>query len=239
MELGGKRVSIDIKVFDSPLDYNLLLGSSWFYAMTTVSSSIFRLIQFPHHGKIVTINQLDFCTPNLCGQHTNIVPFVEGSNISYESVGVGLLKYSSLMGTFPLSTLNPPPKVSTVNTISTLSQKYLGSYDPRVVPSLITSSLPVSQDPIPLTSSSPGEHLTTSNHKIWRTKRKGGGRRKRNLNKKDPTSRHHVGHHPPSASGHHLGHHPPSNSINHVGGKVPTSSHHDGKKLANGYHAET
>ena len=37
------------------------------------------------------------------------------------------------------------------------------------------SSLHVSQDPIHLPSSSPGEHLMTSDHKIQRTKRKGAG----------------------------------------------------------------
>jgi hypothetical protein len=41
MELGGKIVFIDIKVIDASLDYNLVLGHSWFYAMTAVASSIF------------------------------------------------------------------------------------------------------------------------------------------------------------------------------------------------------
>ena len=41
VELGGKIVSIDIEVVDAPLNYNLLLGRSWLYAMTVVESSIF------------------------------------------------------------------------------------------------------------------------------------------------------------------------------------------------------
>jgi hypothetical protein len=32
--LKGKTISVDIEVVDAPLDYNLLLGHSWFYAMT-------------------------------------------------------------------------------------------------------------------------------------------------------------------------------------------------------------
>ena len=68
MELGGKTMSIDIKVVDAPLDYNLLLSHSWLYYMTVVASSIFRLIQFPHQGQIVAIDQLDFCTPDLRSQ---------------------------------------------------------------------------------------------------------------------------------------------------------------------------
>ena len=41
VELGGKTMSIDIEFVDAPLDYNLLLDHSWFYAMFVVTSSIF------------------------------------------------------------------------------------------------------------------------------------------------------------------------------------------------------
>ena len=41
IELGGKNVSIQVEVADAPLDYNLLLGRNWFYAMTTVASIVF------------------------------------------------------------------------------------------------------------------------------------------------------------------------------------------------------
>ena len=54
----GKTVNLDVEVVDAPLDYNLLLGCSWSYAMTAVVSSVFRLIKFPHNGKIVTLDQL-------------------------------------------------------------------------------------------------------------------------------------------------------------------------------------
>ena len=40
-ELGGKLVSIHIDVIDTHLDYNLLLGHNWFYAMKVVASTIF------------------------------------------------------------------------------------------------------------------------------------------------------------------------------------------------------
>ena len=109
MELGDKTISIDVEVVDASLDYNLLLGQSWFYAMPVVASSIFRTLQFPHQGKIVTIYQLHYCTPDLHNHGANNVPFVEDSKLSYGRLGVGLLKDSSLMGTFPLSSPNPPP----------------------------------------------------------------------------------------------------------------------------------
>ena len=40
VELGGKTISIQVEVVDSPLDYNLLLGRNWFYAMTIVASKL-------------------------------------------------------------------------------------------------------------------------------------------------------------------------------------------------------
>ena len=52
----GKTVNLDVEVVDAPLDYNLLSGHSWSYAITTVVSSVFRLIKFPHNGKIITID---------------------------------------------------------------------------------------------------------------------------------------------------------------------------------------
>ena len=43
-ELGGKTISIQVEVVDALLDYNILLGRNWFYAMTTVASTIFRTL---------------------------------------------------------------------------------------------------------------------------------------------------------------------------------------------------
>ena len=53
IEIGGKIISIDAEVIDVALDYNLLLGSTWFYVMKVVASTIFRLLHFPHQGKIL------------------------------------------------------------------------------------------------------------------------------------------------------------------------------------------
>ena len=41
VELGEKTISIQVEVVDAPLDYNLLLGRNWFYAMTVVASTLF------------------------------------------------------------------------------------------------------------------------------------------------------------------------------------------------------
>jgi hypothetical protein len=44
MTLKGKTVSVDIEVVDAPLDYNLLLHRSWFYAMNVITSSMFLIL---------------------------------------------------------------------------------------------------------------------------------------------------------------------------------------------------
>jgi hypothetical protein len=44
VELGGKTIEVDVEVVDVPLDYNLLLGHNWTYAMTAIVSSIFHTL---------------------------------------------------------------------------------------------------------------------------------------------------------------------------------------------------
>jgi hypothetical protein len=58
--LEGKTVQVEVEVFDTPLNYNLLLGRSWIDSMCAVVSTIFRVVHFPHQGKVITIDQLAF-----------------------------------------------------------------------------------------------------------------------------------------------------------------------------------
>ena len=51
-------------VVQGPLDFNILLGHDYVYAMKDVVSTLFRVMHFPHDGKIVTIDQLSFVTPD-------------------------------------------------------------------------------------------------------------------------------------------------------------------------------
>ena len=78
------------------------------------------------------------------GQHTNNIPFVEGSNLSYENVGFGIIKDSLLMGAFPLYT----PTVTTINMISSMVPQHHESLDPWVVPDL--SDIELLGDTMPL-----------------------------------------------------------------------------------------
>jgi hypothetical protein len=130
--LEGKMVQVEVEVFDAPLDYNLLLGHSWIDSMCVVVSTLFRVVCFPHQGKVVTIDQLAFFNSNT---HTGNVPFIAKTPPGYENVGVGLLKDSSLMGTFPI----PPPdvprsSVASINMISTSPHELPVSHDPWIVP---------------------------------------------------------------------------------------------------------
>ena len=54
-ELGGKIVEIDVEVIEGNLDYNILLGRSWIYAIAAVVSTYFKKIAFPFQGGIAII----------------------------------------------------------------------------------------------------------------------------------------------------------------------------------------
>ena len=50
MQLGGKTVCVEVEVVHAPLNYNLLSGRSWTYAMHAVVATIFWLMLSPHEG---------------------------------------------------------------------------------------------------------------------------------------------------------------------------------------------
>jgi hypothetical protein len=62
--LGGKTIFIDVMVVQDPLDFSLLLGRDYIYAMKYIVSTLLHVIYFPHDGKIVTVDQLSFIDPN-------------------------------------------------------------------------------------------------------------------------------------------------------------------------------
>jgi hypothetical protein len=67
ISLGGKIFRVNVIVVQGPLDFNMLLGRDYVYAMNDVVSMLFRVMHFPHNGSIVTIDQLAFDNhhPNL------------------------------------------------------------------------------------------------------------------------------------------------------------------------------
>jgi hypothetical protein len=52
-------------VVQDPLDFNLLLGRDYVYAMKFIVSTFSHVISFPHDGIMVTIDQLSFFGPDL------------------------------------------------------------------------------------------------------------------------------------------------------------------------------
>ena len=75
--LGGKIVFVDVMVVQDPLDFDLLIGWDYVYAMKAIVSTLFRVISFPHDGRIVTIDQISFIGPDwitsLSGSYMHMV----------------------------------------------------------------------------------------------------------------------------------------------------------------------
>jgi hypothetical protein len=130
--LEGKTVQVEVEVFGAPLDYNLLLRRNWIDSMCEIVSTLFRVVRFPHQEKVITVDQLAFFNSDTCSGN---VPFITKTPPGYENVSVGLLKDSSLMGTFPI----PPPDVpcssiASINMISNPIHELPVSHDPWIVP---------------------------------------------------------------------------------------------------------
>jgi hypothetical protein len=102
IELGGKTILIDIEVIDSPLDYNILFGHSYMYAMKAVASSVYRTMMFPYNRKIITINQVSHYEPNHSSNIDNILPLVHTNSDAYPLIEMcpKIFKYRSLLGTY-------------------------------------------------------------------------------------------------------------------------------------------
>jgi hypothetical protein len=132
IKLEGKMVQVEVEVFDAPLDYNPLLGCSWIDSMRAIVSTLSCVVRFPHQGKVVTVDQLAFFNYDT---RTGNVSFIARTPPGYENVDVGLLKDSSLMGTFPIPPPDVPhPSVASINMISTVLHKFIMSFDPWIVP---------------------------------------------------------------------------------------------------------
>jgi hypothetical protein len=88
---------VEVEVVDAPLDFNLLLGRSWTYAMQAMVATVLWVLLFPHEGWIVTIDQLSFSRPDPALAEST-VPMIDNPQPDIVNVGVGLCPY--LMGTF-------------------------------------------------------------------------------------------------------------------------------------------
>ena len=87
------------------------------------------MVGFPHQGKIVSIDQLDYCTPNVRFDTTANAPLVSNSHPVTELIGAGIFKDPYLMGVFP-----PPVPDAFVVPINMISSVDTLMGDPWVLP---------------------------------------------------------------------------------------------------------
>ena len=74
--LKRKTVQMNVMVVQGPLDYNILLGRDYMYCMGAIVSSLFRVMCFPHEGRVVKlIDQLSFLGSHIANSRT---PFLNG-----------------------------------------------------------------------------------------------------------------------------------------------------------------
>ena len=74
--LARKTLLIGVEVVNAQLDYNLLLGRSYMYAMRAVASTFFRLMMFSHEGKIMMVYQLTYHNPQGVTTLANVIPTI-------------------------------------------------------------------------------------------------------------------------------------------------------------------
>lgn len=100
MELDEKKVHINIEVNYAPLDYNVLLGHSFMYAMRVIASSVFCLLMFPLDGKVVTIDHLTFYEPHASEALENVLPHIARNTVAALCTHdcPSFFKYDSLLG---------------------------------------------------------------------------------------------------------------------------------------------
>jgi hypothetical protein len=140
VELEGNTILIDIEVINAPLNYNILFGRSYMYAMKTVASSIFRMMMFPHNGKIIAIDQVSHYEPNPSANIDNILPLIHTTHDTYPLIEMGLkiFKDPSLLGTYngaPLL-LHPSNQVCFVSSNETDIEDTLPPREASIIPDI-------------------------------------------------------------------------------------------------------
>ena len=107
--------------------------------MSTIASAIFRVVFFPHEGKLVTIEQLSFTRKGCMESNESTVPLVDQDKTVAERLGAGM--YASLMGTFDLpAPINYIGSTSVGKSIATVVDRT----DPWVLPSHHEPEVPLS-----------------------------------------------------------------------------------------------
>ena len=112
-------MNIEVEIVDENLDYNLLLGRNWIYEMDSIVSSLFRILCFPHEGRIVRVDQLHYSPGDSHTTSNSTVPLVDNPRQHIENLGVRM--NSSLTGIFDL--LAPTARINVISSSRGPSQK--------------------------------------------------------------------------------------------------------------------
>ena len=107
-------VHIDIEVLDAHLDYNILLGRSYMYAMSAIASFVFRIMMFPDEDIIIIVGQLTHTEKHPLTNTDMVLPYVDIATdglVWYQEYGPVQLKPLSILGSF----LGDPPIIPEVS----------------------------------------------------------------------------------------------------------------------------
>ena len=107
--------------------------------MHAISSTVLRVVVFPHEGKLVTVDQLIFTQKFRMETNESTIPLVDQVRPANESLGVGM--YSSLMGTFDIRALIHYLGSTSVGKSILM---VVNRMDPWVLPSLYEPKVPLS-----------------------------------------------------------------------------------------------
>ena len=88
---------IDIDVINAQLDYNLLLGRSYMYAMRAVVSIVFCLMMFPHERKIVTVEQLTYHDPQGLIALANVIPTITTNELQVATTHANVIHATNIV----------------------------------------------------------------------------------------------------------------------------------------------
>ena len=107
--------------------------------MSAIASAVFWVVVFPHEGKLVTVDQLNFTRKCHMESNESTIPLVDQVKPIAESLGAGM--YASLMGTFDLPTpINYIGSTSVGKSIATVVDRT----DPWVLPTHHEPEVPLS-----------------------------------------------------------------------------------------------
>jgi hypothetical protein len=145
------------------------------YAMKVVASSVFRMMMFPHNGKIITIDQVSHYEPNPSSNIDNILPLVHTNSDAYPLIEMGprIFKDPSLLGTYhgapPL--IHPSAQVCVISSDGMETGDTIPPTEASSLPDipLVTETLPQEPPENPSTPLVPSFTLPQGHIPVWET----------------------------------------------------------------------